>query len=300
VETVVSRLRLLERDWTSHERSAKEAACAKGRRFHRGPAADWAPTTRAAVFAAYGRFLGYVAKYEPEALAEDPVERLTADRLVRYHDHLAESAGPNGQHMYFAALRNAVRVMFPGRVPDHLSQMVAWLASERRPPRAKPWVMTPQLTALGLKLMEQSIRGDGQIRKIVFRDGLMIMLLASRPIRLRTLAAMRIGTHVLRVGNEWRLRFQGSETKSGRPFECTVPEKVVPFLERFVHEVRPMFLAANDHDALWVSSKGRILTASAISNLIGVELQRRSDNGSHRIDFVIVPQRQSPSSSLPK
>jgi integrase/recombinase XerD len=263
----VSRRRLPEEDWPSHDRSAKDAACAKAQRFHRGPAAHWAPTTCAIVFGDYGRFLGYVAKYEPEALTEDPVDRLTIDRLMRYRDHLAESAGSIRQHIYFAKLRSAIQVMFPGRVPEHLSQMVAWLARERRP-QAKPWVTTPQLTALGLKLMKQSVRKDGQVRKIAFRDGLMIMLLACRPIRRRAFAAMRIGVHVFQVGNEWRLRFQGSETKSGRPFEASVPDNAVPFLEHFLREVRPMFLAANDHDALWVSSKGHPLTADGITSSI--------------------------------
>ena len=73
----MSRLRLSEEDWPSHDRSAKEAACAKAQRFHRGPAAHWASTSCAVVFGDYGRCLGYLANYEPEVLAEHPVERLT-------------------------------------------------------------------------------------------------------------------------------------------------------------------------------------------------------------------------------
>src|SRR3954454_20551905 len=97
----MSKLRLPEEDWPSHDRSAKDAACAKAQRFHRGPAAHWAPTSCAVVFGDYGRFLGYLAKYAPAALTEHPVERLTLDRLMRYRDHLAETAGSVGQYVYF-------------------------------------------------------------------------------------------------------------------------------------------------------------------------------------------------------
>jgi integrase/recombinase XerD len=47
-----------------------------------------------------------------------------------------------------------------------------------------------------------------------------------------------------------------------------VPEWIVPFLERYLREVRPMFLGATQHDGLWVSTKGGPLTGNAISSII--------------------------------
>jgi site-specific recombinase XerD len=70
------------------------------------------------------------------------------------------------------------------------------------------------------------------------------------------------------VGDEWRIIFEGSETKSGRPFEASVPEWIVPFLERYLVEVRPMYSGAAQHDGLWISTKGRALTDGAIYNII--------------------------------
>jgi len=79
--------------------------------------------------------------------------------------------------------------------------------------------------------MEGTIGAERKITKVVvYRDGLMIALLAQRPLCLRTFSLIRVGTHLRKVGEEWRLVFEGPETKSGRPFEITVPEKLVPSL----------------------------------------------------------------------
>ena len=79
---------------------------------------------RDGVIAAYGRWLGFVAESEPSTLAEHPVERLTRERVLRYLDHLAETAGTVGRWAFFQHLSDAIRVMFPGKAPDMLHQLV--------------------------------------------------------------------------------------------------------------------------------------------------------------------------------
>src|SRR5438105_2184376 len=76
------RISLPRAGWPEADWDALEAAFAKEDRFHRGPAAHWAPTTRRAVEVAYARWLGFLVLYAPAALAEHPVKRLTEDRLT--------------------------------------------------------------------------------------------------------------------------------------------------------------------------------------------------------------------------
>jgi integrase/recombinase XerD len=257
--------------WPDVDRIAWTEAILEGDVFDgRGPAAHWAATTRYTVMAAYGRYLAFLAASEPAALTEYPAQRLTEDRLSRYLGHLAETAGTMGRHMFFAKLRDAVRVMFPGSVPQHLSRVVARLESEARPrSKAARIVTSTRLAALGTKLMEATIGAEEEIRDPVdYRDGLMIALLALRPLRLRTFSLIRVGTHLRQVGEEWRMIFEGPETKSGRPFEITVPENLVPPLKQYLQEVRPKFTGADQHDGLWASTKGRPLTPNAISRII--------------------------------
>jgi integrase/recombinase XerD len=160
--------------------------------------------------------------------------------------------------------------MFPGETPQILSRLVRRLERERQPRSLAARIVTIQrLTALSKKLMREAAGSEGEITDIVaYRDGLMIALLAWRPVRLRTFSLIQARRHLCRVGDEWRMIFEGAETKSGRPFEASVPEWIVPFLERYLREVRPMFLGATQHDGLWVSTKGGPLTGNAISSII--------------------------------
>jgi integrase/recombinase XerD len=115
--------------WPKPDRIAWTEAIAEGDILDgRGPAAHWAATTRSAVMAAYGRWLGFLVVSESSILAEDPVRRLTQDRLTSYLSHLAQTAGTMGRHMFFAKLRDAVRVIYPGNVPPHLSRL--WIGME--------------------------------------------------------------------------------------------------------------------------------------------------------------------------
>lgn len=256
--------------WPETDRLAWSGAIAEGDVFSRGPAARWAPTTQFVVCQAYGRWLGFLAASEPLALAEDPAGRLNDARLAAYVDNLAKTAGSVGRHMYVEKLRSAFRVMFTREPPVHLSRLVTHLRGQRRPrSKAASIVYTPRLTTLGITLMRESIRPDGEIGDHVrYRDGLMIAILSKRPIRRRTFSLIRIGHHMRHVGDETRLVFDRAETKSGRPLQITVPPRLLPFLERFLREVRPKFNGADEHDALWPSLKGKPLSVGAISRQV--------------------------------
>jgi hypothetical protein len=168
---------------------------------------------------------------------------LTKECLERYLDHLAQTVGTVGRWAYFAHLRDAVRVMFPGKVPQALSRLVSRLERESCPrSKAERVVATPRLIALSKNLMRQAAGSDGKIVDVLaYRDGLMIALLAVRPVRRRTFSLIQTHAHLCRVGNEWRMIFKGPETKSEREFETSLPKWLAPFLERYLGEVRPFF-----------------------------------------------------------
>src|SRR5262245_41870068 len=151
--------------------------------------------------------------FEPATLAEPPLDRLTEDRLTHYVAHLSETVGSVGRHLYLRNLQRAFRVMFQGAVPDILLSQVAQLKREYRP-NPKAWVTTQQLVALGNEMMQGSVGNDSEFEKVSYRDGLMIMLWALRPERRRGFAQTRIGQHLRRVGEEWRLIFAAEERKS--------------------------------------------------------------------------------------
>jgi hypothetical protein len=126
-------------------------------------------------------------------------------------------------------------------VPDILISLVAQLNRECRP-RPKGWVTTQQLVALGKEMMQGSIGNDSEFGKVLYRDGLMIMLWALRPERRRGFAQIRIDQQLRRVGEEWRLIFAADERKPGRPLQMTAPQTVVPFLEYYLQKCAPSSL----------------------------------------------------------
>ncbi len=102
------------------------------------------------------------------------------------------------------------------------------------------------LFALGLDLMAEAeaMPAGGEIEAaLAFRDGLMVALLATRPLRQRNLLAIEIGRHLLQVGEGWLLAFEDKETKTRRPLEFTVPQALHAPLDRYLRHWRPLLLA---------------------------------------------------------
>jgi hypothetical protein len=255
-------------NWPEPDRIAWAAAVAKGDRFRRGPGAHWSPSTRRDVEKALCRWLGYLAAFERAGLTEHPVARLTEDRLAGYVGHLAETVQSVGRCVYLAHLLMAFRVMFPDEHLQILKSVAAQLRSQSQA-RAKTWVFTPRLTALGERLIKE-VGHKKTLWNVRYRDGLMLMLWPPRPVRRRSFTQIRIGKHLRKVGEEWRLIFEGPEMKSGRPYQVTLPRQVIPFLEQYIAEVRPTFPGAKQYDELWMGARGGgPLAPDSISKLIG-------------------------------
>jgi integrase/recombinase XerD len=107
-------------------------------------------------------------------------------------------------------------------------------------------------------------------RAVLFRDGLIIALLALRPIRRKNLAALHLGTHLHKTVAGWRLFLPAEEVKNHQEYETQVPPAVGESLERYLAAYRPILLAsARQANALaqphvWISSTGRPLAANRI------------------------------------
>ncbi len=60
----------------------------------------------------------------------------------------------------------------------------------------------------------------------MFRDGLMIALLAARPVRLSNLASIDINRHLERLGEDYWLVFPSEEVKNRRHLEFPLPRSL--------------------------------------------------------------------------
>ena len=255
--------------WPMTDQSAWGTAMATGDRFDgRGAASHWSPASKNSISAAYGRWLGFLVQNFPLALNQAPVERVTPNSIGAYIDQLNNEVTASTTHIYIDHLLCALRVMGPSHDWNWLRSVVSRLKRDVIP-KAKRHRMVDsgRLFDLGITLMERTdLQSDVKPldKAILYRDGLLIAILAARPLRRRALSIVRIGQHILRIGDHYTFTFSSADTKNKQPIDYVLPVKLTSYLDRYLGHYRGLFLNAENHDGLWVSAKGNPLSASSI------------------------------------
>jgi integrase len=136
-------------------------------------------------------------------------------------------------------------------------------------------VDTADLLALGQKLMNSApAERTKRFCAITFRDGLIIALLAARPLRLRNLAGLELERTLARRGETWCIAIPPEETKTGQIIELSWPEVLIAPLSRYLNEHRPVLCKVQGRWArpigqkLWVSGRGSPMMEAALYSAI--------------------------------
>ncbi len=244
-----------------------------------GLAAHWRPQTKRWTVAAYGRFLTFLdlrGWLDPHL---GPANRLSLERLRAYVEELRGQVTPATLAGRIRGLAEALRVMTPGVEYPYLKRARYALKARARPSRNKRarLVSTPELLQLGLKLMQRAEAATAA-REVWqagdHRDGLTIVLLAMRPIRLSNLAAMRIGQHLFKDGDDYHLAFDGEETKNHRPYKLPLPAQLTPYIDHYLAHYRPILLGSRSDDHVWMSARHMPMGAGV---LYGQIIKRTTD-----------------------
>jgi integrase/recombinase XerD len=158
-------------------------------------------------------------------------------------------------------LAHALRVMAPGWDWAWLRRAANALRAKIRPRADKLLRMqsSSRLTKLGIALM---VEGDAELaeRKISgaarYRDGLIIALLAARPLRLSNFASLQLDRSLLRQEDGFWIRLESEETKNRAPLEVPLPDELAPHVGRYldVHRRRLLGLTRDDH--FWITMRG--------------------------------------------
>jgi integrase/recombinase XerD len=104
-------------------------------------------------------------------------------------------------------------------------------------------------------------------RSLVYRDGLMIALLAVRPLRLRNLAGLVLGRTLSQRAAGWWIAIPASDTKNQDPIEYCWPADLTSHLETYLSDHRSVLAGSPgyaDGDPLWVSRYGFPLTTRGV------------------------------------
>ena len=259
-------------DWPADDRALWDVAVHPGGLFDEGGnAAHWSARSQATISWEYGRWLRFMEL--AGMLVASPSDRVTRSSVNVYIDSLRDDVCSTTVWNYVKHLYDAIRVMAPEVSWGWLREIVTRLEINMTPGTHKAARIRDSevLLSLGIELMDAAktatMNADEWTRRcaaIDYRDGLMIALLAARPIRRRNLATISIGRQLVRLGSRWSLVFDAAETKNHRSLEFPVPETLVPYIDEYIARVRGAIPGAGRHDGLWASREGAPLTGQRV------------------------------------
>ena len=232
-------------------------------------ASRWRPKTVKQAKYGYAAWLQHLHDRDPTAFQLCAAERVTLDRIQRYVTSMAAALSAVSIANALGHLVLALRAI----APDHdwcwlTSIQRKQLASAPRPDKHPSMVGVEKLVALGTSLMAKAQSGSDVIDHVGYRDGLIIALLAVRPLRRSNMAGLRLNQHISVSDDQVRISFDASEMKGKRDFDCWVPSTLVGPFVHYVTAVRPRFPGAGTHDFVWCSMKGGALRANGIYEMI--------------------------------
>ena len=265
------------REWPVQDQAAWAAAFEPGDALEPGGiAARWAPTTCCMIENGYGRWLAWLAAsnlFDPDEL---PAQRVTEARVAAYAAKLGDTTAPFSVQSRVRQLGSALRAMVPHGDWRWILRGADRIRARAVPVRDKrARLQSPErLVQLGLQIMAQAEAAtDGRTVWCAadYRDGLIIALLAHRPIRARNLCMIQCRRQLVQRNGVWWLVFSSDQTKTSRPIEMPFPAELAFNLERYLATHRPVLLEVGQRhkrprtDALWVSSVGRAMHYASIS-----------------------------------
>ena len=111
---------------------------------------------------------------------------------------------------------------------------------------------------------ENAVEATTFFRARLYRDGLIIALLAADPLRLANITDLEIGRSVVKDGTTWSFNIPSEETKAGRLHLAILPDWSAPCIDRYVQHYRLFFRNGESTNRLWLGQFGRPLTHNAL------------------------------------
>lgn len=260
------KLSLKLKEWPAGDRRALEAAFSTGSDLFDkvGLAVNWRPGTRDKVIKSYGAFAHCLARHGTLDMNVSPVDRMTRDNIRLFVSDLrSRNVASKTVASMVRDLREAIRVMCPGSLPEDLVLASRTLDRTATPSRdQRDQLVAPStLFYAGIKRMKRfkATAASDPIAGVNFADGLMMSMEAIKALRLRNLTSMLVGENI--VENQldgFELRYKPHETKTRAEIRARMPNELVPWLKLWIDVVRPTLLrvAGRESRAMWITTRG--------------------------------------------
>jgi len=237
-------------DWPKPDREAWDAACHSAVRLIRGGSASHlAERTRNDLQKRYGYFLTFLKesrRFDAAASCESLLTPENVDALVH---RMRNEWSATTLFMTTQKLKQIARHLAPSTNFKWLSDTTRDLRAEDGPVKRPPVVDASQLLIAGLAFVEEYIEPErpmGMRSALNIRNGLMVAMLASCPIRAKNLTGLTLGRSLHLSNSCWWIDLQGSETKNGRSDTRMIPEFLTPALESYLRKARSFLVTGRD------------------------------------------------------
>ena len=259
--------------WPAAVRTAWQEACRPSVRLKRGGAASHLkPVVQHDLAKRCGLFFDSLMRSGKLDMNAAAGMQVTPGNVEAYVAELKSRVSSVTVYGSIQKLRRFVQLTTPDRDLGWLVAIERQLFSEMRPrPKWDRVVYTEVLEEGGLTLMveaEMSKRPE-LTRARMFRNGLMIALLAHCPVRLKNYAALEIGRSFVNVDGIWWIVLTAAETKEKREDERPVPEELTDSVERYLEIYRPILARGKTgSNAFWMAWDGKPMSQCSVAETI--------------------------------
>ena len=264
---------LPEERWPAAERAAWDEARRPSLRLRRGGSASHLRlVVQRDLGKRNGLFLELVARAGRLDMNAPAGAHVTPENVEVYVAELKSRVASVTVYGSIQKLRRFTQLIAPEHDLGWLIELERQLWSERRPrPKWDRVVTTDVLVDAGRTLMAEAeiTKRPALTRARMFRNGLMVALLAYCPIRLKNFAALEIGRSFVNVDGTWWIVLTAAETKEKRADERPVPEDLKASIERYLEIYRPIMAGGKaEANALWFAINGKPMSYASMGELI--------------------------------
>lgn len=273
--------------WPAHDQQAWERAFQPGSLLRRGAGLRLSASSRDGLKYAHGMMLGFLAANYPERMDLKLEERLTPEIVEVFISTIACTCRETTIGIVLYRELMALELMDPGADLAWFKKVCS--RQRRRGVRLEHRQVTSfELLNAGQNLIDRARKGSfshavTNETAAIFRDGLMIKLLAHYPVRRANFAALEIDTTLFRNGDRWSIYLPPENVKTRRSQHYELSAELTIDMDEYLTKYRPNFPDAQNHGWVWPYEDRRM----------GDKMVRRyiAKNTKSELGFEVTPHR---------